>query len=195
MFNINIIPNNVFTVNGFEVRIKQGYTCKQTYRGVKNVKNYMLYTPYKNGWRVCDAVWDKQHYELPQVNFYYIAENICVPFDQNRAITENAKRNIAAICDIYDKQLTLQRQNGHANCSVESALVEPCEMLTTEKSARNEADTFSKTMQASAEHHDSNKYIAEVLAQMEEHDECMPQHSANNYSADVDGYTDALEIL
>ena len=125
MMNITIVPNNIFNLGKFEVRIKASYDKITTkYHGDIKVARYLLYTPYKNGWRICQATWDKRTFTLPRLDFFYLNEiGVCVPAAGN--VDGDTKRVIATLCDSYDKQITMARINGHRHKSVEELLNAP----------------------------------------------------------------------
>lgn len=129
---INIIPKNVFQFGRFSVRIKMSYDKYETnWKGQVDIRRYLLYTPYNGGWRICQATWDKKAYSLPRLDFFFLDKNgVCTPAPGS--VSENTKRNIAAMCDCYDKQITLARVNGHRKVSVEDAMNEPFESAEIE---------------------------------------------------------------
>lgn len=128
--NITIVPKNVFQIGKFSVRIKMSYDKYDTkYKGQVGVRRYLLYTPFNGGWRICQATWDKKAYKLPRLDFFFLDKNgVCTPAPGR--VSEDAKRNIAAMCDSYDTQVMLARENGRKKVTIEDAINAPFETET-----------------------------------------------------------------
>ena len=145
MMNITIIPNNIFNLGKFEVRIKASYDKITTrYHGDIKVARYLLYTQYKNGWRICQATWDKRTFTLPRLDFFYLNEmGICVPAAGK--VDDDTKRVIATLCDSYDKQITMARANGRKHKTVEELLNAPFDNNKVEETNETESAETTET--------------------------------------------------
>lgn len=142
MMNMAIVPSNIFNLGKFEIRIKMAYDKITTkYHGDIRVARYLLYTPFKNGWRICQATWDRKSYSLPRLDFFFLSEAgvvQCAP----GSVTEETKTVIATLCDSYDKQVKLARINGHKHKTVEELLNAPFDNKTeTETNESTETNT------------------------------------------------------
>jgi len=157
MMNITIVPSNIFNLGKFEVRIKASYDKITTkYHGDIKVARYLLYTPYKKGWRICQATWDKRTFTLPRLDFFYLNEmGVCVPAAGK--VDDDTKRVIATLCDSYDKQVTMARINGHRHQTVEELLNAPFD--------NNKVEETAETTNESAETENNIPEFQEVVVQ------------------------------
>lgn len=139
MMNMSIVPANVFNLGKFEVRIKMSYDKITTrYHGDIKVARYLLYTPFRGGWRICQATWDRKSYSLPRLDFFFLSEAgvvQCAP----GSVSEETKTVIATLCDSYDKQVKLSRINGHKHKTVEELLNAPFDGNNNVEEETNEA--------------------------------------------------------
>lgn len=120
--SIRKVPESVFTIANFDIRIKLVRTPKETRYGKIYIPTYLLYTQYNNGYRVCEADWDRQHFNLPCIRFYYLNADGNIFRFANENVSDRARKLIAGFIEAYDRQILLNREIGLNHETVEDLM-------------------------------------------------------------------------
>lgn len=141
--SIRKVPENVFTIAGFDIRIKLVRTSKETRYGRIYIPTYLLYTKYNNGYRVCEADWDRQHFNLPCIRFYYLNADGNIFRFANENVSDRARKLIAGFIEAYDRQILLNREIGMNHETVEDLMNGKYNTLVHEEN--DETNEFNET--------------------------------------------------
>lgn len=141
--SIRKVPENVFTIGGFNVRIKLVRTPKDTRYGKIYIPTYLLYTTYNGGYRVCEADWDREKFTLPCVRFYFLNKDGNIFRFANENISDRARKLIAGFIASYDHQILLNREIGMNHETVEDLMNGKYNTLVHEEN--DETNEFNET--------------------------------------------------
>ena len=142
--SIRKVPENVFSIANFDIRIKLVRTPKDTRYGKIYIPTYLLYTPYNGGWRVCEADWDRQHFKLPCIKFYFLnTDGNIFPF-ANENVSDRARKLIAGFIASYDRQILLNREIGMNHETIEDLMNGKYNTLVTPEED-DETNEFNET--------------------------------------------------
>ena len=141
--SIRKIPENVFSIANFNIKIKLVRTPKDTRYGKIYIPTYLLYTKYNNGYRVCEADWDRQHFNLPCIRFYYLNADGNIFRFANENVSDRARKLIAGFIEAYDRQILLNREIGLNHETVEDLM--NCKYNTLVHEENDETNEFNET--------------------------------------------------
>ena len=137
--SIRKIPENVFSIANFNIKIKLVRTPKHTRYGKIYIPTYLLYTKYNNGYRVCD----RQHFNLPCIRFYYLNADGNIFRFANENVSDRARKLIAGFIEAYDRQILLNREIGLNHETVEDLMNGKYNTLVHEEN--DETNEFNET--------------------------------------------------
>lgn len=141
--SIRKIPENVFSIANFNIRIKLVRTPKDTRYGKIYIPTYLLYTPYNGGYRVCEADWDREKFTLPCIKFYFLNEDGNIFRFANENVSDRARKLIAGFIASYDRQILLNREIGLNHETVEDLMNGKYNTLVTPEN--DEVNEFNET--------------------------------------------------
>ena len=141
--SIRKVPENIFSIANFNIRIKLVRTPKDTRYGKIYIPTYLLYTPYMDGYRVCEADWDRQKFTLPCIRFYYLNEDGNIFRFANESVSDRARKLIAGFIASYDRQILLNREIGLNHETIEDLMNGKYNTLVTPEN--DEVNEFNET--------------------------------------------------